>query len=499
MKFKLLLFLIVNLTISKVIGQTNEVSLVVSSKGTTEEDAKTNALRSAIEQAFGTFVSSRTEILYDDLVQDQIVSLSNGNIKKFEIVSSLFLPDQSLHLVTLNATVSLDKLTTFVQSMGYNDVAFDGGGFAMNLKIQKLNASSEVLAIKNLLEQGLNLSKEFFDRELVVGNPTLEPSNRVSNPKYQVPLTINSNLSTNWRSYYQFYVKTLHGISMSREEVDTYKSLNKKVYQLVLLNAQYREIDLSTLTLGQQEAYKKSGLRPPLTPAGFKIVDTLSFRTPQSLSNLTSFYILLNAKYLDGVTIAHDLDTLDVQIDFDAQYQIGTNRDKKWIDYTPSNLWFFQDMPFEAYSDVETIVKSVQAFEPIIKKGKQIGSLPVGMRPTKVVQRPLIELDYYLFPIFSFTVNGYRIEPYSAKDEFWAPLASSINSSEYFSALGSISEQIFSRRMPGGFDYFNWSGGDFRTRIFEIANPISHQYQIQIIASFTEQELERLKGFKLVK
>jgi hypothetical protein len=499
MKFKLLLFLIVNLTISKVIGQTNEVSLVVSSKGTTEEDAKTNALRSAIEQAFGTFVSSRTEILNDDLVQDQIVSLSNGNIKKFEIVSSLFLPDQSLHLVTLNATVSLDKLTTFVQSMGYNDVAFDGGGFAMNLKIQKLNASSEVLAIKNLLEQGLNLSKEFFDRELVVGNPILEPSNRVSNPKYQVPLTINSNLSTNWRSYYQFYVKTLHGISMSREEVDTYKSLNKKVYQLVLLNAQYREIDLSTLTLGQQEAYKKSGLRPPLTPAGFEIVDTLSFRTPQSLSNLTSFYILLNGKYLDGVTIAHDLDTLDVQIDFDAQYQIGTYRDKKWIDYTPSNLWFFHYMPFEAYSDVETIVKNVQAFEPIIKKGKQVGSLPVGMRPTKVVQRPLIELDYYLFPIFSFTVNGYRIEPYSAKDEFWAPLASSINSSEYFSALGSISEQIFSRRMPGGFDYFNWSGGDFRTRIFEIANPISHQYQIQIIASFTEQELERLKGFKLVK
>ncbi len=480
-------------------AQTNEVSLVVSSKGVSEEEAKTNALRSAIEQAFGTFVSSRTEILNDDLVRDQIVSISNGNIKKYEILSSLYLPDQTLHLVTLNATVSLDKLANFVQSKGYNDVSFDGGGFVMNLKIQKLNESSEVTAIKNLLEQGLTLSKSFFDRELVVGNPTIEPSNRVSNPKYQVPLTINSILNSNWRSYYQFYAKTLRSISMSREEVDTYKSLNKMVYQVVLLNANYAEFNSSTLTVSQQESYKKFGLRPPLTPAGFEIVDTLSFRTPQSLANLTSFYLLLNAKYLDGVAIAHELDTLDMQIDFDTQYQIGTIRNKKWIDYTPSNFWFFQDMPFEAFSDVETVVKNVQAFEPIIKKGKQVGMLPVGMRPTRVVQRPLVELDYYLFPIYSFTDNGYRIESYVAKNEFWAPLTSSINSLEYFTALGNISEQILSGRMPGNFNYFNWSGRDLRSRIFEITNPISHLFQIQIIASFTEQELERLKGFKLLK
>ena len=86
-------------------GQSTEISIVVASKGATEEDAKTSALRSAIEQAFGTFVSSRTEILNDELLQDQIVSVSNGNIKKFEVLSSLYLPDQKLHLITLNATV----------------------------------------------------------------------------------------------------------------------------------------------------------------------------------------------------------------------------------------------------------------------------------------------------------------------------------------------------------------------------------------------------------
>ena len=86
-------------------AQTNDVTIVVSSKGNNEEEAKAQALRSAVEQAFGTFVSSRTEILNDEFLQDLIVSVSNGNIKKFEVLSSLYLPDQKLHLITLNATV----------------------------------------------------------------------------------------------------------------------------------------------------------------------------------------------------------------------------------------------------------------------------------------------------------------------------------------------------------------------------------------------------------
>jgi hypothetical protein len=61
------------------------VTLVVSGSGKTQDEAKQNALRSAIEQAFGTFISSKTEILNDSLVKDEIVSVANGNIQKFEI------------------------------------------------------------------------------------------------------------------------------------------------------------------------------------------------------------------------------------------------------------------------------------------------------------------------------------------------------------------------------------------------------------------------------
>ena len=49
-------------------AQPNEVSLVVTGEGATKEEATNNALRSAIEQAFGVFVSANTEILNDEIV-----------------------------------------------------------------------------------------------------------------------------------------------------------------------------------------------------------------------------------------------------------------------------------------------------------------------------------------------------------------------------------------------------------------------------------------------
>jgi len=113
------------------------VSLTVSGTGKTIEEAKTNALRSAIEQAFGAYISSKTEILNDNLVKDEIVSVANGNIQKFEIVSQVEIPNNG-YAMTLNATVSISKLTSFAQSKGVS-IEIKGGLFAANIIQQELN------------------------------------------------------------------------------------------------------------------------------------------------------------------------------------------------------------------------------------------------------------------------------------------------------------------------------------------------------------------------
>ena len=65
-------------------NSSQSVTLVVSSTGNTEDEALKNALRKAIEQTYGTFVSSNTTIVNDELTKDEIVSVSAGNIESYK-------------------------------------------------------------------------------------------------------------------------------------------------------------------------------------------------------------------------------------------------------------------------------------------------------------------------------------------------------------------------------------------------------------------------------
>lgn len=69
------------------------VTLVVNGHGKTQDEARQNALRSAIEQAFGAFISSKTEILNDKLIKDEIVSVTNGNIQNYEVINEVQIPN----------------------------------------------------------------------------------------------------------------------------------------------------------------------------------------------------------------------------------------------------------------------------------------------------------------------------------------------------------------------------------------------------------------------
>jgi hypothetical protein len=146
---KLILIMSLALNINACAQDEKTVTLSVSGQGKTKDDAKQVALRSAIEQAFGAFVSSKTEILNDNFVKDEIVPVTNGNIQKFESISEVQLPDGS-YASTIKATVSVSKLTSFCESKGVN-VEFKGGLFAANIKMQQLNELNEIQALNFII------------------------------------------------------------------------------------------------------------------------------------------------------------------------------------------------------------------------------------------------------------------------------------------------------------------------------------------------------------
>ena len=149
----------------------DEVALTVSADGATKEEATKIALRSAIEQAYGAFVSANTTILNDEMVKDEIVTISNGNIKSYQEVASVLLPNGRT-TVTLNAIVSISKLTSYAQSKGAT-TEFAGATFAMNVKMMELNKQNEMKALDNLILQIKEILPTAFDLELIVGEPQL--------------------------------------------------------------------------------------------------------------------------------------------------------------------------------------------------------------------------------------------------------------------------------------------------------------------------------------
>lgn len=139
-------------TQSSSISQTSDegktVTLTQIGQGKTKNDAKYDALRNALEKAFGTFISSNTTLLKDELEKDEIVSLSSGNIQNFEILSETQMPDGSFSSV-VKATVSLGKLVSFCENKGIS-VEFKGGLFTANIKLQKLKTVNEEAVMENL-------------------------------------------------------------------------------------------------------------------------------------------------------------------------------------------------------------------------------------------------------------------------------------------------------------------------------------------------------------
>lgn len=222
------------------------VILTVSGTGKTLEEARLNALRSAIEQAFGAYVSSKTEILNDIYVKDEIVSIASGNVQKYDVVSQVELPNVGF-AITLSATVSIDKLTSFAESKGIT-VEFKGGLFAANIKLQKLNEESEVKVFYQLFSIIHEKFQTSFDYVIETKNPLLN-NDQIN---YNVPLKVSAICNQNYDLTLNYLIKVLSSISMNTLQVDEYKTINKKTYKIKIT---YKNTDYS-FNIRNNESFK---------------------------------------------------------------------------------------------------------------------------------------------------------------------------------------------------------------------------------------------------
>jgi hypothetical protein len=213
------------------------VNITSSGNGATQKEATQVALRSAIEQTFGVFISSKTEIFNDQIVADEYASISNGNIQSYQILNELKLTDGNWG-VTLNATISLSKLINFVQTKGVS-VEIQGGLFAINIKQQLLNEQAEIRAINQLIDVLKVPYRNTFDYSIKSSEPK---SSYGGNNKFNVIFEVSAIPNKNMAACYDYLIKTLSAICLTNKEVSDYSKLNKKVYQILITNCDFKRV-----------------------------------------------------------------------------------------------------------------------------------------------------------------------------------------------------------------------------------------------------------------
>ena len=215
------------------------VKLTVTSQGSSQEDAKNNALRNAIQQTIGVFISTNTTLLNDNLEKDEIISISNGTIQKYLILNEGELSN-GIYFVTLTAEVSVTKLNSFIENKGVKS-SFNGSLFSFNIKQKELATINETKAIQDLKLITDQLLKQTFEYDLKVGEPKNDKG------EWVVPIDFKSYLNLNFATFYNLVINTMESLSLPLEEQISFMALGLQSYGININGKVFYFRNLETL------------------------------------------------------------------------------------------------------------------------------------------------------------------------------------------------------------------------------------------------------------
>jgi hypothetical protein len=246
---KLSLSFLLLFTFSNLVAQTDNKDIRITSCGSGEtfEEAERNALKSALEKAFGAFISSKTEMLNDQIVSDNFVSVSNGYIKSYVNINNTE-NSNGKYYSTLLVTVSLDKLAMFAESHGEN-VEFNGSLFYVNIQQKIINELSEIDVVTDLVGMSHEILQNSFDYKIKVEPPKAKDA---SNLNWVVPLKVSAVCNENLGVVADNFYKILKSIELSDVELQEYIDLHKNVYPVIY--SYNNKID--TIYLRREESFK---------------------------------------------------------------------------------------------------------------------------------------------------------------------------------------------------------------------------------------------------
>lgn len=192
------------------------VILICNGEGATKDEATLNALRSALEQTYGTFVSSDTKVVNDELINDEIVSLGRGYVQNYQELA--YYDRGNTKTVTLQATISANQLEALAKNKGASH-ELAGNRFTMNIKIAQLRLKNAFKATEQLQSLLIDTyGRKLYDYDVDLGKPVYDKGRAL------LDVTVYCKTNANTVAFYKAYQRTMFSVkgSIGSLPADTY-------------------------------------------------------------------------------------------------------------------------------------------------------------------------------------------------------------------------------------------------------------------------------------
>ena len=218
----------------------NTVETITIGSGNTIETAKFNALRTALEQVSGSYLSANTLVINDKLISDNITSITSGSIQKYVVIEQI--QKGNLFYTTIKSEVSPKKFAEFVSGKIGSSVSIKGGIYAANIKQLNFNADAELISVNQLgdLYSDLLYNSIYYDLEVLY--PVEEKLFSYVKRHYvllKLPLNITMRFTEAADSANVYLKNNLHQISLTENEVENYKKIEREVYPICIDGKNY--------------------------------------------------------------------------------------------------------------------------------------------------------------------------------------------------------------------------------------------------------------------
>jgi len=207
-----------------------DLTIDVDGSGKTCQEASNDALRNAVNKAYGSIISSKTEISNNELISDDITVLTSGNVLNYEIIKNCSEKNGTFS-ITLKVTVSQTKLKKFIEGKG-KSISISGELLKQKSDQEVAATNAEISIVENILLQLESFTIDPFDYEINIGQITIKDGKYCSLP---ADITIKTNI--NFYNAYLKLVKDIERISINLTDQNFRKETLKKTNFPITINS----------------------------------------------------------------------------------------------------------------------------------------------------------------------------------------------------------------------------------------------------------------------